>query len=187
MSRKSRAGTVVDNFVMHRREMRESPAWRALSDEGRRVLFQLEIEHMRHGAAENGNLVCTYDDFQKQAGVRRASIPLAIRQCVALGFVEVTKRGRISSAMFKAPSTYRLTYLSGRKLKPAQTDDWRKVVDEQQAIEALASAAAAKSEDHVRREAVRRAAMHPPENIDRRLTGEPYPVGSRASLRASSR
>jgi hypothetical protein len=66
---------------------------------------------MMHGGAENGNLVCTYDDFEN-AGIRRMSISCAIQECVALGFVEVTVKGGLARADFKRPSNYRLTYVA---------------------------------------------------------------------------
>src|SRR3954447_23862008 len=102
-----RKGSIQGNFVAHRREMRESAAWRNLPDNARRILDRLEVEHMRHGGAENGALPCTYSDFVA-AGVRRASVSLAIRQCVALGFLVVTHRGGRSNAEYRNPSRYRL-------------------------------------------------------------------------------
>jgi hypothetical protein len=89
-------------FVLHSLEMRESAAWRALSDNARRVLDRLEVEHMMHGGAENGGLVCTYDDF-KNAGIRRKSISCAIQACVALGFLEVTVKGGLTQRDFRRP------------------------------------------------------------------------------------
>jgi len=60
-------------FVSHALEMRRSPAWLYLSDTARRVLDRLEVEHMEHGGAESGSLICTYKDFEK-VGIRRASM-----------------------------------------------------------------------------------------------------------------
>ena len=118
MSRTRRKNNQLSGqFVAHSRELRESPAWRALPDNARRILDRLEVEHMRHGGAENGALPCTYSDFVA-AGVRRASVSLAIRQCVALGFLEVTHRGGRSNAEYRNPSRYRLTYLNGRAQAP---------------------------------------------------------------------
>lgn len=119
-------------FVLHSLEMRESPAWRALSDTARRVLDRLEVEHINHGGAENGSLVCTYDDFCK-AGIRRKSISRAIRECVALGFLEVTQQGGLVRADIRRPSNYRLTYVNGRHKSPDPTHEWRKLVTEEQA------------------------------------------------------
>lgn len=130
-------------FVAHSLEMRQSPAWRALTDDARRVLDVLEIEHMRHAGRQNGELIATYDQFVA-AGIRRASVSGAIRVCEALGFLEVAKRGGKSAAGFRFPSRYRLTYLlhinrtEDAALRAAQplldaTHDWRTVRDAEDA------------------------------------------------------
>ncbi len=105
--------------------MRQSPAWLALPDNARRVLDRLEVEHASHGGSENGKLVCPYRDFVK-AGIRRASISRAIRECRALGFVYVTVQGSRSISDERWPSQYRLTYALGRGDSPDPTNDWRK-------------------------------------------------------------
>jgi hypothetical protein len=123
-------------FVLHSLEMRESPAWRALSDNARRILDRVEVEHMGHGGAENGKLICTYDDFCK-AGIRRNSISRAIRECVALGFLEITVLGGLKRADIRRPSNYRLTYVNGRGKSPDPTHDWRKIATSEHAAEAI--------------------------------------------------
>ena len=65
MSRRRKGNGTLKNFVAHSRELRESAAWRALPDNARRVLDRLELEHMRHGGAANGRLVCTYYRFRE--------------------------------------------------------------------------------------------------------------------------
>lgn len=140
MSRKTRKGAIVGAFVAHPLELRRSPAWRALSDEGRRILARLELEHMEHGGASNGALACTYADFVDD-GMRRTSIPAAIRQCVALGFLEVTQAGRPSIAEFRRPNLYRLTYLNGRDRSPEPTHEWRSIGTDEAASAAVAKAA----------------------------------------------
>jgi hypothetical protein len=113
-------------FVLHSLEMRESAAWHALSDKARRILDRLEVEHMMHGGGENGNLICTYDDF-RAVGIRRQSIPHAIRECVALGFLEVTLHGGLTITDIKRPSRYRLTYVMGRSKSPDPTHEWKRI------------------------------------------------------------
>src|SRR5262245_55393238 len=108
-----RLSALGTQWVSNSREMRESPTWRVLPDRARRILDRLELEHMRHGGAENGALPCTYNDFE-EAGVRRASVAKAIRQGVCLGFVEITHRGGRSISNIRRPSLYRLTYVVGR-------------------------------------------------------------------------
>ena len=92
MSARKRKTAPGDVWVAHTREMRESPAWRYLPDTARRVLALFELEHMRCGGAKNGGLVLTYTAIA-QGKVRRKSISLAIRQCEALGFLRITRRG----------------------------------------------------------------------------------------------
>ena len=130
-------------WVMHRLAMRESPAWRALPDLARRILDRLELEHMRHGGTQNGYLLCTYDHFE-EFGMRRASLALAIRQTVALGFVEITQAGFRTAAEFRAPNLYRLTYVFGRMRNTDPTDEWEAVKTDAEALQALDRAAAAR-------------------------------------------
>ena len=141
-----KARLIEGSWVAHRLAMKESPAWRALPDNGRRVLDLLETEHMRHAGTANGQLAYTYDQFQK-SGIRRASVALAIRQCVALGFLEVTRVGYKSAAEFKVPSLYRLTYVFGRAKgamgkagRQDPTEEWQQILDDDGAAKALAAA-----------------------------------------------
>jgi hypothetical protein len=111
-------------------EMLESPAYRVLSLSARRVLDRLEIEHGHHGGTENGKLPVTYNDFEKY-GIHRHAIGPAIREAVALGFLEVTEIGRAGNAEFRAPSKYRMTYRHTDDA--AATDDWRRIETMEQA------------------------------------------------------
>ena len=70
-------------FVWLTREMLESEAWRAMPLPARRIVERLMIEHMSHAGTMNGELPCTYDDFQR-FGVSRKNISAAIRVAVAL-------------------------------------------------------------------------------------------------------
>jgi len=132
--------SITGQFIAHPRELRESSAWLALPDNARRILDRIEIEHMRHGGAENGALPCTYSDFVGH-GIRRASVSLAIRQCTALGFLEITHRGGRSISEHRNPSRYRLTYINGRHTSAIRTDEWKRITTEQEAIAALQHAA----------------------------------------------
>jgi len=146
MSAKKRRNSIGQQFIAHRRDMREAPAWRHLPDNARRILDRLELEHMRHGSAENGRLPCTYADFEK-AGIRRKSIALAIRQCVGLGFLEVTRQGRRSVAEFRTPSLYRLTYVHGTGRSQAPTDEWQRISTDEHALAVLEALKAVPSRD----------------------------------------
>ncbi len=135
MSRKRKRNSFNGAFVGHLLEMRESPAWAALPDNARRILDRLEVEHMRHGGTLNGELPCPYGDFEK-AGVRRASIPRALRECKALGFIEIVRKGYVTST-FRQPSLYRLTYVTGRGKSPEPTHEWKRITSPEHANAAL--------------------------------------------------
>lgn len=123
MSRRQRRTTIAGQWIAHRIDMLRSPAWRALSLSARRILDRLEIEHASHGGAENGRLPCTYADFHRY-GLHRHAIGPAIREAVALGFLEITQPGRAGNAEFRSPNYFRLTYVS---TSVAPTDEWQKI------------------------------------------------------------
>ncbi|GGC70783.1 hypothetical protein [Chelatococcus reniformis] len=176
MSRRTKARTIEGPFVSHSHAMRISPAWRHLPDDARRVLDQLEVEHMEHGGTENGRLIRTYSDFER-GGIRRASVALAIRQASALGFLEITASGQRSAAQFRQANFYRLTYVIGRAPSPPPTNDWRRIASDTAAAAALSQAAGKRRHDTqpVRRE--RRDG-----DIDSRRTGASRTVGAPARL-----
>ena len=95
MSRTSRQNSFSGQFNGRLTEMLESPAYRVLSLSAHRVLSRIEIEHAHHGGKqeENGKLPVTYADFESY-GVHHASIRPAISELEALGFIEITRRGR---------------------------------------------------------------------------------------------
>jgi hypothetical protein len=109
MSGRERRTSIGGQFAPRLIEMLESPAYRALSLSGRRVLDRLEIELGHHGGTDNGKLPCTYDDFHDY-GIHRHCIARAIRETAALGFVEVTERGCAGNAEYRSPNLFRLTY-----------------------------------------------------------------------------
>jgi hypothetical protein len=125
-----------NSHTRHYIDMCRSPAWRMLPDKAHRILRRLELEHMEHGGADNGRLVCTFNDFEK-AGVRRHAVRLAIHQCVALGFVEVMRQGRRSIADARQPSLYRLTYVRGRNDSPRMTNEWQLIATDEEAAKLL--------------------------------------------------
>jgi hypothetical protein len=103
MSRTSIKGQFAPRTI----EMLRSAAYRVLSLSARRVLDRLEIELADHGGNENGRLPVTYADFHHY-GIDRHAIPPAIREVEALGFVEITQRGRAGNAEFRSPNYFRL-------------------------------------------------------------------------------
>jgi hypothetical protein len=129
-------GARKDLYLATSLEMRVSPAWRGAPDDCRRVLDRLEVEHLRHRLQQNGALVCLYDDFVEW-GVRRAAVRLAIEQAVALGFLEITRRGYPARMEVRVPSLYRLTYVKSFQNTPAPTDEWRNLKSAEEVRQAL--------------------------------------------------
>lgn len=105
-------------------EMLESPAYRVLSLSGRRILDRLEIELAHHGGDDNGKLPTTYEHFCEY-GMDRDCIAPGIRECVALGFLEVTEQGVAGNREFRRPNRFRLTYRPCGKANA--TDEWRRI------------------------------------------------------------
>jgi hypothetical protein len=122
-------------------EMLESPAFRALSLAAHRVLLRVEIELAHHGGQDNGRLPVTFDDFERY-GIHRHSIAPGIREAVALGFLEITQRGRAGNAEWRQPNLFRLTYRPAKGVYGSDgSHEWRKIVED----EALAIATAARN------------------------------------------
>lgn len=134
-----RRNSIAGQWAPHLIEMLRSPAWRVLSLSARRVLDRLEIELADHGGKDNGRLPATYADFQAY-GLDRHAIAPAIRECAALGFLEVTEAGRAGNAEFRKPNLFRLTYVDG--IGPLRaTHEWRRIAE----VEANAIARTARS------------------------------------------
>jgi hypothetical protein len=128
-----RRNSIDGQFAAHTIEMLKSPPWSVLSLSARRVLDRIEIEHADHGGNDNGRLPVTYDDFECY-GVHRHSIAAAIRETVALGFAEITERGRAGNAEFRSPHKFRLTYFRMGRAPP--TNEWQRIktVEEAQVL-----------------------------------------------------
>lgn len=141
-ARKGKRTTIGGQFAWRLIEMQESPAYRALSLSGHRVLSRLEIEIGRHGGNDNGKLPTTFDHFEEY-GIHRHAIAPAIREIVALGFAEITQEGRAGNGEWRRPNSFRLTYRPTELTEP--TDDWRKI-ETREAAEAIADAARKASE-----------------------------------------
>src|SRR5215211_4726921 len=123
MSRRERKTRIGGQFSPRLIEMLESPAYRGLSLSARRVLDRIEIELAHHGGTDNGRLPVTYDDFER-FGMHRHAIGPAIRECAALGFVEITEHGVAGNAEHRAPNQFRLTYRPAGRRNP--TNEWRR-------------------------------------------------------------
>ena len=95
----NRRTKIHGQFAPRTIEMLESPAFRVLSLSARRILDRVEIELAHHGGQDNGKLPVTFDDFARY-GINRQQIAPAIRECEALGFLQITERGRAGNAEF---------------------------------------------------------------------------------------
>jgi hypothetical protein len=119
-----RKNRITGQFSARTIEMMESPAFEVLSLAGHRILARLEIEHAHHGGNDNGKLPVTFDQFVEY-GIHRHSVAPGLREVCALGFVEITERGRAGNAEFRRPNLFQLTYRSVGNAKP--TDEWRRI------------------------------------------------------------
>jgi hypothetical protein len=119
-----RRNSIDGQFAAHTIEMIKSPAWSVLSLSARRVLDRIEIEHADHGGYDNGRLPVTYDDFER-FGIHRHAIRAAIQETVALGFSEITERGRAGNAEFRSPHKFRVTYFPVGRAPP--TNEWQRI------------------------------------------------------------
>lgn len=112
------------------RELINSPAFRALTNNGSKVIFRLLEEHMAHGGFENGLLIVTHKQFEAY-GIRLASVADAIREAEYLGFITVD-RG-IAYKGGHEPNTYRLTWI-GDFRDAAPTNNWKGIGEPQIAV-----------------------------------------------------
>jgi hypothetical protein len=110
-------------------EMLESPAHRVLTLAAHRVIDRIAVELAHHGGQENGRLPVTFDNFESY-GIDRGSIAPAIREAVALGFIEVTEKGRAAAGEWRSPNLFRITFqpiLNRNKAVALPTNDWSKI------------------------------------------------------------
>jgi hypothetical protein len=129
-NRKRRKITLEGAFAPRLIEMISSPAFSVLSLSARRVLDRLEIELASHGGTNNGKLPVTFADFHRY-GIDYNAIAPAIREVVALGFVEITKKGRAGNEEYRSPNIFRLTYRHTDHADP--THEWRQISNSDQA------------------------------------------------------
>ena len=105
--------------------MLRSPAMRALSLSGRRILDRIEIELANHGGRDNAKLPVTFCNFEQFGIGNRNAIARGIREVCALGFVELTRPGRAGNGEFRISNLFRLTYLQAHGKGP--THEWRRL------------------------------------------------------------
>jgi hypothetical protein len=135
-ARKRRKTSIGGAFAPRLIEMISSPAFCALSLSARRVLDRLEIEFASHGGTQNGKLPVTFADFHRY-GIDYDAIAPAIREAVALGFVEITKSGIAGNAESRTPNVFRLTYRHSDYDDP--THEWKIISADQAKLVAKAA------------------------------------------------
>jgi len=89
------------------RDLLNSAAWLAMSDQCRKLVDALMAELADQGGLENGNLMAPYNMLQTR-GMRRGNILDAVIEAEALGIVDPT-RGVRSYGSRRMPSRFRLT------------------------------------------------------------------------------
>jgi hypothetical protein len=141
---RNRRTQIDGQFAARLIDMLRSPAWSVLSLSACRVLDRVENERADHGGMDNGKLPITYDDFEHY-GIHRHAIAPAIRECVALGFLEVTEVGRAGNADWRKPNLFRLTYKETNEAGP--THEWKRIsAEEATAIARIARGATPKKQ-----------------------------------------
>jgi hypothetical protein len=130
-SRKIRRTKIDGQFAARLIRMLEAPAYRVLSLSARRVIDRIEIELAKHGGADNGKLPVTFDDFARY-GIERHAIAPAMREAVALGFIEITEHGRAGNADWRKPNVFRLTCRHTDYAGP--TNDWENIETDERAF-----------------------------------------------------
>jgi hypothetical protein len=133
-----RRNKIAEQFAWQAISMLESPAYRAMSLSGLRVLARINIEHAHHGGQDNGKLPVTFRDFSDY-GVHWNAIAPALREVEALGFIRVTQEGRSGNGEWRIPNMFALTHLP-TKDNPKPTEDWKRIKTAEEA-EVIAKAA----------------------------------------------
>jgi hypothetical protein len=152
-----------ESWIWLTRDLLASPAWQALSLNGRKVIDRITLEHLAHGGAENGSLPVTYSDFERH-GVRRNSVRSAIIECEVLGLIRRTHPGYRARAQFGgAPQTFALTwYPTDQGEKPS--NDWKRIMTPTEARRAV--------EEATKRVSDERSAAAATQNIDSSIASD---------------
>lgn len=125
MARAKRRSTLAENWVSYCRSLIESPTLRVLSRAATLAMHRIELEHIQHGAAANGQLQVTRPQFEDW-GVHRDAVARALREFQALGLVEVTEKGRAGVGGHGEATHFRLTYVNSKSREPP-ADEWRRI------------------------------------------------------------
>jgi hypothetical protein len=146
-----RRNSISDQFAARRIEVLESPAYRALSRSAHMVISRIEIELAHHGGNDNRRLPVTTEQFVRY-GTHRTSVAPATREAEALGFIQVTERGRGGNAEHRSPNLFYLTYAHTRdSRRRPPTDEWDRIQTLQEAHRIAPAARGNKSQPAVER------------------------------------
>lgn len=161
---KRKRSKIDGQFAWQLIEMIKSPAWSVLSLSGHRAFDRLQIEFAHHGGKENGRLPVTFDDFAR-FGIHRHAIAPALRELEALGFIEITERGRAGNADYRAPNKFRITHRETDT--SAATNDWRRIksIEEAATLANLARKASSGRSSKIRKPVPETAPIPVPETI----------------------
>ncbi|ESZ11469.1 hypothetical protein X735_25800 [Mesorhizobium sp. L2C085B000] len=91
------------------------------------MLERLEIEHLRHGGLNNGELFVSFGQFEKH-NISRRKIASTQALGAALGLME-TIRSTEPAGDLRAPNAYRLTYVPAKGTS-APSDEWKRVTED---------------------------------------------------------
>ena len=113
------------SFIKLDRDFINSPPWRNLSINGKRLIDFLWEEHLSKGGRENGKLKATYDQLV-EVGIPRRLVHRTITETESFGLIRVERGGR--RGCVNHISTYTVTFLplyNGRWMNPP--NDWKKI------------------------------------------------------------
>ncbi|WP_336067224.1 hypothetical protein [Nitratireductor rhodophyticola] len=131
---------ITGAYVARRLDMLQSPAWRYAPRPMKALLEELEIEHLRHRGAANGELARSYTQFV-EAGFKRNTVSEMIRVAEALGFLRVNRNSGIGPRDLRDAHLYTLTYLpTGVARNIAPTDDWKRIKSKEAALRIIENA-----------------------------------------------
>ncbi len=115
-------------FIPRRLEMLLSPSWQNAPRPLLRLIERLEIEHLRHGGQNNGELYVSYTQFVDY-GVSKKSVRSTLKLGEDLGLLEVIREEGIVRGDIRPDNCYRLTYVPA-KGKQNPSDEWKGLTDE---------------------------------------------------------
>lgn len=110
-----------------------SPPWQAAPPEVKLLVVRLIEEHHAHRGYSNGELICTFDQFERY-GIARRRIKWAIDCAKRLGFVAVDRGAAYGE--FSRASKYRLTFRPAGDDLP--TNEWKRFKTIEEAFSVLA-------------------------------------------------